>query len=134
MLYWGKWPDTLAKEELDMVLDQMPSRVGQRVQEVFSDTRGWVVDLGGDRAKVEWDEPNDLDEDVFPIDALRVVEVIRIDADHFEDPAMHPLVEVSYTPEDGITNFVVNTPTLGQRTIRDVNEMRAYLIGYHTSA
>lgn len=117
-----------------MVLDQMPSRVGQRVQEVFSDTRGWIVHLDEGLARVEWDEPNDLDGDVFPIDALRVVEVIRIDADHYEDPAMHPLVEVSYIPEDGITNFVVNMPTLGQRTIRDVNEMRAYLIGYHTSA
>lgn len=117
-----------------MVLDQTPNRVGQRVQEVFSDTRGWVISLDENSAKVDWDEPNDLDGDVFPIDALRVVEVIRIDADHFEDPAMHPLVEVSYTPEDGITNFVVNTPTLGQRTIRGVDQMQAYLIGYHTRA
>ena len=117
------------------VLDQQPTKVGQRVQEIFSDTRGWVIDLGernGEKvAQVNWDEPNDLDDDVFPVEALRVVQVIQIDADHYEDPALHPAVEVSYTPEDGVTNYVVNVPNLGQHTLRGRDQVQLWLLGYH---
>lgn len=116
------------------VTDKQPTKVGQRVQEVFSNSRGWVVGQtivdGEPMSEVEWDEPNDLDGDLFPDDALRVVEVIVIDADHFEDPAMHPAVEVSYTPEDKVTNFVVNVPTLGQHTLRGIDQVRLWLLGY----
>lgn len=120
------------------VTDKLPTKVGQRVQEIFTDSRGWVMELGEDRdgrkvAVVEWDapEPNlGEDDSKFPVDALRVVEVIVIDADHYDDPAMHPVVEVSYTPEDKITNYVVNVPTLGQHTLRGIDQVRLWLLGY----
>lgn len=87
------------------VTDNQPTKVGQRVQEVFSDSRGWVVGInirtGEPTAIVDWDEPTDLGDDdrVFPLDALRVVEVIRVDVDHFADPGRSPLVEEVYHPE-----------------------------------
>lgn len=113
------------------VLDQQPTKIGQRVEEIFSNTRGWVRDLGerdGEKvAQVEWDEPNDLDGDVFPVVALRVVQVIQVDADWYEDPAMHPIVEVSYTPAGGETNYVVK----GGHTLRGIDQIRLYLLGYH---
>lgn len=119
------------------VLDKQPSKVGQRVQEVFTDSRGWVVELGRqgsvEVAVIDWDNPADLngdDDKVFPLDALRVVEVICIDADHYEDPAMHPAVEVSYRPAGGETNYVVNVPKLGQHTLRGTDQIRAWLLGY----
>lgn len=119
------------------VTDQQPTKVGQRVQEIFADSRGWVVELGRhegqDCAVVEWDNPEpDLgaDDSVFPLDALRVVEVICLDADHFEDPAMHPQVEVSYTPEDGTTNYVLKDGY----TLRGTDAMRRWLLEYHRRA
>lgn len=117
------------------VLDKQPTKPGQRVQETFSDTRGWLVALvtvdGEQMAEVDWDTPNEHDGDLFPVEALRVVEVIAIDVDHYEDPAMHPMVEVSYTPEGGDTNFVVNVPKLGQHTLKGVDQMRLWLLGFH---
>lgn len=123
------------------VTDQLPSKVGQRVQDVFTDSRGWVRELG-DRngtkvAVVAWDAPElELGEDdsVFPVDALRVVKVIVIDADHYQDPAMHPAVEVSYTPEGGVTNYVVNTKSIGQHTLRGIDQVRLWLLGYSERA
>lgn len=115
------------------VTEKQPTEVGQRVQEIFTDSRGWVVDISTDRAKVKWDNPEPelgTDDDVFPLDALRVVEVIRLDADHFEDPAMHPAVELSYTPEDGVTNYVLKDGY----TLRGIDAMRLWLLGYHKRA
>lgn len=86
------------------VTDNQPTKVGQRVQDIFANTRGWVIELGRhegvDCAVVDWDEKReDLDDSVFPLDALRVVEVIRLDVDHFADPGRSPLVEEVKNPE-----------------------------------
>lgn len=87
------------------VTDNQPTKVGQRVQEIFTDSRGWVVELGeqqGEKvAVVDWDVKSSVDEEdrVFPIEALRVIEVIRVDVDHFADPGRSPLVEEVYHPE-----------------------------------
>jgi len=88
------------------VTDNHPTKVGQRVQEIFTDTRGWVRELGRHRgedvAVVDWDQPvSELgeDDDVFPLTSLRVVEVIKLDVDHFADPSRSPLVEEVYNPE-----------------------------------
>jgi hypothetical protein len=116
-----------------MITDQQPTKVGQRVADIFADTRGTITYLNeNNEAHVDWDEKPVGDEDeVFPLDALRVVQQIQIDADWYEDPALHPIVEVSYTPEDGVTNYVVNTPTIGQHTLRGIDQIRLYLLGYH---
>lgn len=124
-----------------MIIDELPSKVGQRVVDVFIGSRGWVRELG-DRngtkvAVVAWDAPEPSvgeDDSVFPVDALRVVKHISIDLDHYQDPAMHPAVEVSYTPEDGITNYVVNTKTIGQHTLRGIDQVRLWLLGYSERA
>ncbi len=116
-----------------MVTDQQPTKVGQRVQEVFSDTRGWVTKLwtnedGVPVADVEWDEPSDLDEDGFPIEALRVVEVIRIDADIFQDPSLWDQVEQTTTgTEHGIVYKLKN----GMR-FKGIDHVRSFMLGYFT--
>lgn len=81
------------------VTDNRPTKVGQRVQEIYSDTRGWVIELGRhggeDMAIVDWDDkPVGSEDELFPLDALRVVEVIRCDLDQFTDPGISPLVEM----------------------------------------
>lgn len=85
------------------VTDNHPTKVGQRVQEIFTDTRGWVVDISTDRAKVDWDiKPDGVaeeDDAVFPLTALRVVEVIRLDVDHYADPSRSLLVQQVSHPE-----------------------------------
>jgi hypothetical protein len=88
------------------VTDNLPTKVGQRVQDVFTDSRGWVRELGeriGVKvALVAWDAPElslGEDDSVFPVDALRVVEVIQLDVDHFADPGRSPLVQQITHPE-----------------------------------
>lgn len=84
------------------VTDRKPTNVGQRVAETYSGSRGWITGFAGDDAHVVWDEPDPIgteDTRLFPIDDLRVVEVIVMDADHYADPALHPLVEESRTGE-----------------------------------
>lgn len=117
------------------VTDEQPTKVGQRVQEIFSDSRGWVVGLNfrtdEPTAIVDWDEPTDLGDDdrVFPIDALRVVKVIQIDADHYKDPATHPMVEESRTEGD-LTVYRLKSGTV----IKGRDQMRLYLLGYSERA
>lgn len=82
------------------VTDRKPTHIGQRVAETYSGSRGWVTGFEGDIAFVTWDEPDPVgteDARLFPIDDLRVVEVIVMDVDHYEDPAFHPEVEESRT-------------------------------------
>jgi hypothetical protein len=114
------------------VTEQQPTEVGQRVQEIFADTRGLVVELGerdGEKvAVVKWDEPNEHDEDVFPVDALRVVKAIQLDLDLYEDPATHPMVEYSYCGAGRRTHYVLK----GGEVIKGRDLMRAWLLGYHT--
>jgi hypothetical protein len=83
------------------VTDQQPTEVGQRVQEIFTDSRGWVTYLNENgEVTVDWDEkPVGREDEVFPVDALRVVEVIRLDVDRFADPGRSPLVEEVTHPE-----------------------------------
>lgn len=84
------------------VTNEFPTKVGQRVQEIYTDSRGWVVDLGKRHgvmsAKVDWDDkPADNlgdDDAVFPVEALRVVECIKLDADWYIDPGKSPFVEM----------------------------------------
>lgn len=81
------------------VTDNLPTKVGQRVQEVFNNSRGWIIELGRhqgeDVAIVDWDEKPVGDEDeLFPLEAMRVVEVIRVDVDHYADPGRSPLVQM----------------------------------------
>lgn len=117
------------------VTKQHPNRVGQRVQDVYADSRGWVVELGereGEKvAVVDWDEKPVGDEDaVFPIVSLLVVEVIRIDADLWEDPATHPLVEQTTTGTEHGTVYRLK----GGQVLRGTDQMRAYMLGYHKRA
>lgn len=114
-----------------------PTRVGQRVQDVFTDSRGWVRELGernGTKvAVVAWDAPElELGEDdtVFPIDALLVVKVIQIDADLYEDPSGHPLVEQVTTGTEHGSVYKLKTGEV----LKGTGQMRAYLIGYHKRA
>lgn len=90
------------------VTDNHPTKVGQRVQEVFTDSRGWVTYINDNaEVHVDWDEkPVGNEDEVFPADALRVVEVIRVDVDHFADPGRSPLVEEVYHPEGPDDTFV----------------------------
>jgi len=74
-----------------------PTKVGQRIQEPFADGRGWVTAINDNgEVVVDWDDKHpDLDDQVgyFQADELLVVEVITVDADHFIDPSLSPLVE-----------------------------------------
>lgn len=93
------------------VTDNLPTKVGQRVQDIFTDSRGWVTYLNENgEALVDWDEKPVGDEDaVFPLDALRVVEIIRVDMDHFADPGRSPLVEqVSHPEGTGVDQFNID--------------------------
>lgn len=113
------------------VTDQQPTRVGQRVQEVFSDTRGWVIALvGGNMAEVEWDDPSEHDGDMFPVDALRVVETIRIDADLYEDPSTWFFIEqISNGTEHGPVYTLRNGVKL-----KGVEQLRQFMLGFYKSA
>lgn len=91
------------------VTDNRPTKIGQRVQEVFADSRGWVVGLNfrtdEPSALVDWDDkPVDDEDRVFPLDALRVVEVIRLDADHYAYPGHSPLVQLVSQAGEGVEN------------------------------
>jgi hypothetical protein len=118
------------------VTDQLPSKVGQRVQEIFTDSRGWVMELGEDRdgrkvAVIEWDapEPNlGEDDSKFPVDALRVVEMIRIDADVFEDPSKWDEVEQTTTGTEYGTVFKLKNGMV----FKGIDTMRLFMLGYHT--
>lgn len=114
------------------VTDNQPTKVGQRVQEIFSNSRGWVTYINDNaEVHVDWDEkPVGNEDEVFPADALRVVEVIRIDADLFEDPSGHPLVEQTTT---GTEHGTVYRLTTGE-VLKGRDQMRAYLLGYHKRA
>lgn len=115
------------------VTDETPTRVGQRVEEIFSNTRGWVVDISTDRAAVDWDhKPEGLadeDDKIFPVDALRVVKHIAIDLDLYKDPSLHPEVESSRTEGD-VTIYIIR----GNLKIRGIEMMRLWLLGYHERA
>lgn len=117
------------------VTDEKPTKVGQRVQEIFSDSRGWVVGINlrtdEPTAVVEWDEPTELGDDdrVFPLDALRVVRVIRLDVDHFEDPATHPAIEYSYVGTGRRTRYVTRTGTV----LMGRDAARLWLMGYQST-
>ncbi|QJD54023.1 hypothetical protein SEA_GALACTICA_76 [Streptomyces phage Galactica] len=113
------------------VTDQQPTRVGQRVQEIFSDSRGWVTYLNENgEASIDWDEPSEHDGDVFPISALRVVEVIRIDADLYEDPSTWFFIEqISNGTEHGPVYTLRNGVKL-----RGVEQLRQFMLGFHKSA
>lgn len=112
------------------VTDKHPTRVGQRVQESYGDTRGWVTGFEGNEVLVNWDEKYPVDHEVgnFLSDELRVVEVIRLDADHFTDPGLSPLTQqvttgtehVRYTFRDG-------------HTARGLENARAHLLALSTS-
>ncbi|QNJ57681.1 hypothetical protein SEA_KEANU_76 [Streptomyces phage Keanu] len=119
-----------------MVIDELPSKVGQRVQDVFVGTRGWVQELGernGTKvAVVAWDEPEPSvgeDDSVFPVDALRVVKRIAIDLDRYRDPALHPEVEESRTEGD-LTIYRLKDGTV----IKGTDLMRTWMLGYHERA
>lgn len=77
------------------VTDLHPSIIGQRVQEPYGDTRGYVTGFDDDDVFVTWDQPEDVDAEVgdFKVDELRVVAEVRIDLDHLLDPSLSPLVE-----------------------------------------
>lgn len=119
------------------VTQDLPTKVGQRVQDVFTDSRGWVRELG-DRngtkvAVVAWDAPElELGEDdtVFPVDALRVVKHISIDADHFMDPSLHPVVEQVTTGTEHGSVYKLKTGEV----MKGIDQMRSYLLGYHERA
>lgn len=116
------------------VTNEHPTRVGQRVQDIYDDTRGWVVELGeheGEKvAVVDWDEKPVGDEDaVFPVTSLLVVRVIRIDADHWDDPATHPQVESAHTGT-GEPVYLLKTGSI----LKGRDQMRAWLLGYHKRA
>lgn len=122
---------------MSVIKDQQPTRVGQRVQDVFTDSRGWVRELG-DRegvkvAVVAWDAPElELGEDdsVFPLDALRVVKVIQIDLDLYEDPTLHPAVEQATTGTEYGTVYRLKDGTV----IKGIDLMRLWLLGYSERA
>lgn len=81
------------------VTQEQPTKIGQRVQEIYTDSRGRVTDLGVHggvpSAVIDWDDKPVGDEDeIFPVDALRVVKVIRCDADWYIDPAASPHIEM----------------------------------------
>lgn len=81
------------------VTDKQPTKVGQRVQEIFTNSRGWIIELGWhggeDVAIVDWDEkPVGDGDELFPLDALRVVQVIRMDLDWYNDPGCSPFIEM----------------------------------------
>ena len=122
---------------MSVVKDQLPTRVGQRVQDVFTDSRGWVRELGWREttqvAVVAWDAPElELGEDdtVFPLDALRVVEVIVIDADVYADPSIWSEVEQTTTGTEHGTVYRLK----GGHVIKGIGEMRAFMIGFCTKA
>lgn len=113
-----------------------PTKVGQRVQEAFTDSRGWVRELGERNgvkvAVVDWDEPQpDLAEDdsVFPVDALFTVKTIILDLDMYNDPSLHPQVEYSYCGAGRETHYVLKDGF----TIKGLHHMRIWLLGYHES-
>ena len=115
------------------VTQEQPTKIGQRVQEIYTDSRGWVTDLGVHcgvpSAVVDWDDKPVGDEDkVFPVDALRVVKVVQMDLDHYQDPSLHPKVESSNVI-DGVTTYNIK----GGLTLKGIEMMRVWLIGYHTS-
>lgn len=117
------------------VTDQQPTKVGQRVQEGYTDSRGWVVELGKtggiDCAVVEWDSKPVGDEDaVWPIDELRVVEVIRIDADVYMDPSTWSEVEQTTTGTEHGTVYKLKNGMV----FKGIDPMRAFLLGFFTKA
>lgn len=122
---------------MSVIKDQLPSKVGQRVQDVFTDSRGWVRELG-DRngtkvAVVAWDAPELLlgeDDSVFPLDALRVVKVIQIDLDLWQDPSLHPAVEQTATGTEHGTVYRLKDG----HVIKGIDLMRTWLLGYHETA
>lgn len=121
---------------MSVIKDELPSREGQRVQDVFTDSRGWVRELGernGTKvARVAWDAPElalGEDDSVFPIDALRVVKTIQIDLDLYTDPSLHPAVEESRT-EGYLTIYRLKEG----HVIKGTELMRLWLLGYHERA
>lgn len=78
-----------------------PTRTGQRVQEIFTDSRGRIVSLtirnNEACALVDWDQPfpeAGADDCVFPLSTLWVVQEVRLDWDHYIDPGKSPMVTV----------------------------------------
>ena len=88
------------------VTGEQPTRIGQRVQEIFTNSRGWVRELGHrhnvEVAVIEWDDKQPTlgdDDRVFPLDALQVVQVISVDWDRWVDPGLSPLVSQVTHPD-----------------------------------
>lgn len=120
-----------------MIIDEIPTKVGQRVVDVFVETRGWVRELGernGTKvAVVAWDNPEPSigeDDSVFPVDALRVVKHISIDLDMFQDPSLHPAVEQTTTGTEYGTVYRLKDGTV----LKGIDQMRTWLLGYHERA
>lgn len=111
-----------------------PTKIGQRVQDIYADTRGWVVEVGerqgGEKvAVIDWDDkPVGSEDAVFPVEALHVVEVVRIDADMFEDPSLSPLVEHTTTGTEHGTVYKLKSGTV----LKGIEQMRLYMLGYYT--
>jgi hypothetical protein len=83
-----------------------PTLIGQRVQEPYGGTRGYITGFDGEEALVAWDDPHPVDGEVgnFKTDELRVVVDIRMDLDHWMNPALSPLV-ARVVRGVGITSF-----------------------------
>ena len=118
------------------VTDKLPTKVGQRVQDMFVDTRGWIRELGERNglkvAVVAWDNPAggavDEDDSVFPVDALRVVTTIVVDSDVYLDPSTWSEVEQTTTGTEHGTVYRLKSGTV----IKGEEQMRAFLLGFCT--
>lgn len=114
------------------VTEKHPDRIGQRVQEPYGDTRGWVIGFDGPDVEVDWDDANpeiDAQVGLFHADQLRVVVEVRIDADHLLDPGLSPHVEqVVRGADKKRTRYKFKDGTMSQ----GINAARNHLLSLHT--